>query len=87
MSIRRPNLVWMRGPLPAGEMHDGTMYRGGTKRTPMKDRDRNALYFMVPKEKKAIGDSGYSGIYNVTITREGQSRELKLWLVAWKNKE
>ena len=49
MSIRRPNLVWMRGPLPAGEMHDGTMYRGGTKKTPMKDRDRNALYFMLPK--------------------------------------
>lgn len=53
----------------------------------MKDRDRNALYFMVPKGKKAIGDSGYSGIYNVTITREGQSRELKQWLVAWKSKD
>ena len=26
-----------------------------------------------------MGDSGYSGIENVTITREGQSRELKQW--------
>ena len=37
--------------------------------------------------KKAIGDSGYAGIDNVTITRGQHSKELKKWLGRAKNRQ
>ena len=52
----------MRGPFPAGAMHDGTLFRGGKKEEKMEDRDKASLYFKTPLGKKAIGDSGYEGI-------------------------
>ena len=30
-AIRRPDIVWVKGPEPAGEMYDGTIFRGGKK--------------------------------------------------------
>ncbi|EJK49115.1 hypothetical protein THAOC_32038 [Thalassiosira oceanica] len=84
MSIRRPNLVWMRGPLPAGEMHDGTEVRPLRALSIGTDMNLNFLFLT---GKKAIGDSGYSGIDNVTITREGHSREMKQWLGRAKNRQ
>ena len=101
MAIRRPDLVWMRGPVPAGEMHDSTMFRGGRKNDAQ--LDKSALYFKLPEGKnqviylvidlipylgkKAIADSAYDGIDKVTISRGGHSKELKQWLGRAKNRQ
>ena len=76
----------MRGPEPAGKMHDGTMFRGGRKGD--KQLDKAALYHKLPAGKKAIGDSGYEGMPSkVTITRHGQSEELKQFIGPDKNSQ
>lgn len=78
----------MRGPFPAGEMHDGTLFRGGKKEVKIEDRDKSSLYFKIPLGKKAIGDSGYEGMpEKVTCTRHGQSKELKQFLGRAKNRQ
>lgn len=43
-----------------------------------KDRwDRSALYFRLPKGKKAVADSAYEGIpEKVTVKRNGQEKEV-----------
>ena len=67
-------------------MHDGTMFRGGKKAD--KQLDKAALYHILPTGKKAIGDSGYEGMAEkVTITRHGQSKELKQLLGRAKNRQ
>ena len=76
----------MRGPEPCGKMHDDTMFRGGRKDD--KVLDKTALYHMLPPGKKAIADSGYEGMpEKVTITRHGQSKELKQFLGRAKNRQ
>jgi hypothetical protein len=87
-ALRRPDLVHIRGPLPCGQMHDSTMFRGGTAKTKKDDLDKSALYFKLPMGKKAIGDSGYEGMpEKVTVTRSGQSKELKEFLGRAKNRQ
>lgn len=88
VALRRPDIVWIRGPVPAGEMNDYTMFRGGTKNEKKEKMDKNALYFKLPDGKKAIGDSGYEGMpEKVTVTRDGQSKELKQFLGRAKNRQ
>ena len=45
--------------------------------TPKDGWDRSALYFRLPKGKKAIADSAYEGIpEKVTVKRNGQEKEV-----------
>ncbi|KAL7536423.1 hypothetical protein ACHAWF_013824 [Thalassiosira exigua] len=86
VALRRAKIVSIRGPVPAGQMHDGTMFRGGTKQD--KEKDMDALYYKLPAGKKAIGDSGYDGMpEKVIVTREGHSKELKQFLGRAKNRQ
>lgn len=86
VALRRPKLVWIRGPIPAGQMHDSTMFRGGRKND--KTLDKSALYSQLPPGKKAIADSGYAGMpEKVTITKGGQSKDLKGFLGRAKNRQ
>ncbi|EJK63452.1 hypothetical protein THAOC_15884 [Thalassiosira oceanica] len=55
--FQRQDLVWMRGPLPAGEMYDGTSTEVEQKK-PHKDRDRNALYFKLAAQRKPLETQG-----------------------------
>jgi len=74
--------------VPCGEMHDSTMFRGGTKTTKKKDLDKSSLYFKLPVGKKGIADSGYEGMpEKITVTRSGQSTELKKFLGRAKNRQ
>lgn len=80
LAIRRQQLVSIRGPFPAGATNDGTIFRGGTKDISRDEWDQSSLYFQMPSGKKAVGDSGYQGISNVTITKRKYSRKLKQFL-------
>ena len=75
IAVRTDRLVWMNGPFPASR-HDITIFRfgGGDKDNP----GRN-LKSMIPTGKRVIGDSGYAGEDNMTIsvTREGDSAEVR----------
>ena len=87
-ALRRPEIVWVNGPKPCGLAADSTMFRGGKKDDDEGDLDTTALYHMLPKGKKAIGDSGYEGMpEKVTITRDGQSKDLKQFLGRAKNRQ
>ena len=87
-ALRRPEIVWVNGPKPCGLSSDSTMFRGGKKDDDEGDLDTTALYHMLPKGKKAIGDSGYEGMpEKVTITRDGQSKDLKQFLGRAKNRQ
>jgi len=73
--------VWMRGPIPAGEMNDKTMFCGGSMDTPKEDWDKGSLYNALPAGKKAVGDSIYEGVpEKVTVVRNGHSRQVKDFL-------
>ena len=62
------------------------MFCGGKKDD--KILDKSALYHQLPKGKKAVADSGYEGMpEKVTITRHGQSKELKQFLGRVKNRQ
>lgn len=80
MAIRRPAIVWMRGPFPAS-MHDITIFRGGKVEDGEDAWDRNSLYFATKAlgdGVKGIGDSGYAGEPDVILTSNpGQSAELR----------
>ena len=52
--------MWLRGPFPCGEHSDLTIFRGGNEDT-IEDRDKAALYFHLPKDKRVAGDSAYAG--------------------------
>jgi hypothetical protein len=68
----------MHGPVPAGGVHDRTLFCGGTQDVPQERWDNTSLYFKLPQGKKAIGDSAYKGIpEKVTITLDGHSRKVK----------
>ena len=74
-------LLWMRGPIAAGEQNDRTLFCGGTKKEPEDEWDQSSLYFKLPAGKKAVGDSIYEGIpEKVTCVRNGQSKEVKEFL-------
>ena len=78
----------MRGPEPAGEMHDRTLFCGGTKDIPIEKWDKNSLYFMLPTGKKAIADSAYKGIpEKVTVALDGQPKEVKDFINGAKARE
>ena len=86
LALRRPNIVWIRGPEPAGKIQYGTMFRGGKKND--KGKDESALYYQLPEGKKAIGDSGYDWMpEKVTVTRDGQSRDFQKFLGRAKNRQ
>ena len=86
-AIRRQNLVWVNGPVPSGAKHDGTIFRGGTNETKKSKWLQSSLYFKMPRGKKAVGDSGYKGISNVTITKSTQSKGLKKFLTRAKQRQ
>jgi hypothetical protein len=78
VAIRHNCCVWKRGPYPAGKYHDKTLFCGAeNKDTPKEEWDRSALYFQLPKGKKAIADSAYEGIpEKVTVKRNGQEKDV-----------
>ena len=80
MAIRRPAIVWMRGPFPASES-DITIFRGGKADTPEETWDKNSLYFATKElgpNVKGLGDSAYAGEPDQVLTvHEGQSKELR----------
>jgi hypothetical protein len=79
ISIRRNQLVWIKGPFPASR-HDITTFRS-------EDAPGEGLIDMIPEGRRAVGDSGYKGEPNkVTITREGQTKELKKYLARVKSR-
>ena len=57
-------------------MHDRTVFCGGNKDTAASDRDKSSLFFKIPVDKKAVGDSAYEGMpEKVLVRREGHSKE------------
>lgn len=88
LAIRRGNLVWMKGPIPAGEKHDITIFRGGKPEHGKDTWDKNSLYFKMPRGKKAVGDSGYGGEpKRVTISKPQHSPGLRMFLARAKNRQ
>jgi hypothetical protein len=73
--------VWLRGPFPPGEFPDITIFRGGDEKTAMKDRDKCALYFEMPQDKKFAADSAYAGEYDrIVLTMPEMKKEEIKWL-------
>ena len=62
VAIYSSRLVWVAGPFVASK-HDLTIFRGG--RAEEEPKDPNALIFMIPEGKKAIGDSAYAAVSGV----------------------
>ena len=91
MSIRRPAIIWKRGPYPAS-VHDITIYRGGKSDENKEDWEQNSLYFRTGGALpggggKGVGDSGYNGVpEKIIITKDGQSKQLKEFLARVKNR-
>ncbi len=77
LPIRHDFCVWKRGPFKPSH-HDKPIFCGAdNKDTPKEEWDRSALYFQLPKGKKAIADSAYEGIpEKVTVKRDGQDRDV-----------
>ena len=68
----------MRGPLPAGAMHDRTVFCGGKTDEPKSLWDKTALFWQLPKGKKAIGDSAYIGLPDkVLVSLDGHSKKVR----------
>ena len=76
LSFLQQKCVSMRGPMPAGEMHDGTVFCGGSLDIPKESRDQEALYYKLPEGKKAIGDSAYKNIPE-KVTTFAKNKEAK----------
>ena len=70
--------------MPSGAKHDSTIFWGGTKETKKDKWVQSSLYFNMPRGKKAVGDSEYKGISNVTITKSTQSKGLKKFFTSVK---
>ncbi|KAL7537796.1 hypothetical protein ACHAWF_011304 [Thalassiosira exigua] len=88
LALRRDELAWMNGPVPAGLVQDGTLFCGGNLNQPKQDWDKRALYFKLPPGKKAIADSAYKGIpEKVTVALDGQSKTAKDFLNAAKARQ
>ena len=91
MSIRRPAIIWKRGPYPAS-VHDITIYRGGKSDENKEDWEQNSLYFRTGGALpggggKGVGDSGYKGVpEKIIMTKDGQSKQLKEFLGRVKNR-
>ncbi|KAL7548803.1 hypothetical protein ACHAWF_012061 [Thalassiosira exigua] len=78
LALRRDELLWMHGPIPAGLKHDRTIFCGGTQKEPKTNWDRQSLYFQLPEGKKLIGDSAYSGIpEKVTVAMDSHSKKAR----------
>ncbi len=68
----------MRGPEPAGAMHDRTFFCGGTQDMPKDEWDEASLYFKLPDGKKAVADDAYKGISEkVTVSLDGHSKQVR----------
>ena len=68
----------MRGPIPAGEQNDLTMFCGGKQEDGEENWEKSALYFKLKDGQKMIGDQIYEGIpHKVTVRREGQSKKAR----------
>ena len=52
----------MRGPIPAGEQNDLTMFCGGKQEDGEENWEKSALYFKLKDGQKMIGDQIYEGI-------------------------
>ena len=83
MSIRRPAIVWIRGPFPAS-VHDITIFRGGKPEQNKEEWNHSALCFRMQDlgvGRFGIGDSGYAGEPELLITKQvGQSSGFKGFL-------
>ncbi|KAL7530043.1 hypothetical protein ACHAXR_005821 [Thalassiosira sp. AJA248-18] len=90
MAIRRPAIVWRRGPFPCSA-HDITIFRGGKADTDMANRDRDALYFKMEElgnDKKGVGDSGFAGEPGkIVTTNECNSKKFKEFMARVKNRQ
>jgi hypothetical protein len=87
MSIRKQQIVSVRGPDPAATA-DITVFRGGTVKTKVEDRDQEALYFKIPKGKLAVGDSGYQGEpEKIVCTDDDHDPALKSFMGRAKNRQ
>ena len=68
----------MRGPIPAGEKDDKTLFCGGTKAKGEENWDQSSLYFKLKDGQKAIGDRIYEGIpHKVTVKRHGHPKDVR----------
>ena len=80
MAIRRPAIVWIRGPFPASEA-DITIFRGGKADEPEDTWDKSSLDFATKalgNNSRGIADGGYAGEPETILTwHEGQSEALK----------
>ena len=75
--LNQQALVWMRGPIPAGEKDDRTLFCGGTKDVTEENWDQSSLYFKLKDGQKAIGDKIYEGIpHKVTVKRRGHPKDV-----------
>ncbi len=64
------------------------LFRGGWEGDKENKLGKTSLYFKLPEGTKAIADSGYKGISEkVTVTRHGQTKELKQFLGQAKNRQ
>lgn len=86
LAIRENQIAWINGPFPAST-HDITMFRGGKEGN--KDGwDQNSLYFQIPKGKRCVGDSGYSGEpEKISVTRDDHPAELKKFFARVKSRQ
>ena len=79
-------MVWTRGPFVAS-IHDINVFCGGDKEDKA-NWDRESLYFKMPHEMRAVGDSGYGGEPDkITIYKSEHSKEMREFLAHAKNRE
>ena len=73
--MQSDRIVWINGPFPASK-HDITIFKFGSGD---KNNPGTNLKSMIPTGKRVVADSGYAGEDNntISVTREGDSRELK----------
>lgn len=90
MAIRRPAIVWVRGPFPAS-VSDITIFRGGKSDEPEDTWDKSSLYFATKalgNGARGIGDGGYAGEPETILTsKEGMSKELREFVARGKLRE
>jgi hypothetical protein len=90
MALRRPAIVWIRGPFPAS-VSDITIFRGGKSDEPEEDWDKSSLYFATKAlgdRSRGIADGGYTGEPDTLLTsQEGMSPELREFIARGKLRE
>jgi hypothetical protein len=92
VDISDDKIIWIAGPKHAST-HDITFFCGGTQVSTNRYKneatwDKNALYFQIPKGKKLIGDSGYSGEPSrISVTVVEHSAEVKEFFARAKSRQ